>query len=78
MTEEQKQRMFLNWHNQWIVPELERRHGKDNIPEDTKVTECLVLLPKGQTPIVKFNGEFGWRLPSMLNLLLAVYDLSFK
>lgn len=60
MTEEQKQRMFLNWHNQWIVPELERRHGKDNIPEDTKVTECLVLLPKGQTPIVKFNGEFGW------------------
>lgn len=42
-----------------MKPELSRRFG-DNIPADFKIHRCLVRLPKGNTPIVAFNEEFGF------------------
>lgn len=62
MSNEQKKEFFQNWHDQWIKPELNRRFGETGIPENFVIRECLVTFPKGQVPIVQFDGEFGWHI----------------
>lgn len=78
MTDEQKQVFFDNWHNQWIRPEIDKRFDSTGVPDNFKIRECLVMLPRGQSPIVQFNDEFGWMVqnPNMSNgKILADFEV---
>lgn len=48
-------------HNTWVEPELEKRRASGNLPDDFKIRECLITMPKDRAAIVAFNNEFGWR-----------------
>jgi len=44
----------------WINPELERRKRENILPDNFKLLQCLIRLPKGTAPIIEFNDEIGW------------------
>ncbi len=53
-----------NLYNQiwklWIEPEIQRRTQYGSLPEDFKISRCLIRLPKDKPPIVEFNDEISW------------------
>jgi hypothetical protein len=55
-----------NFFNQimklWVNPEIESRKSNGALPELFTIYKCLITLPKGNPPIVKFNEEFGWEV----------------
>src|SRR4051812_14079612 len=57
-------RFFDTMYQRYIPPEIERRRAEGNLPADFAIMTCLIRLPKDQTPIIEFNGEFGWEVKS--------------
>jgi hypothetical protein len=55
-----KQNFARNLHEQFIQPEIERRQEAGTFPDEFKIRECLIRLPKDGRPLVEFNREFGW------------------
>ena len=48
-------------HEKYILPEIDNRWGGlDNLPDGFKIRECIILVPIGSDPIVRFNREIGW------------------
>jgi hypothetical protein len=56
-----RQNLFNHTHSLWIEPELARRRDAGKLPEDFKIRQCLIKLPRGGTPIVEFNEEISWK-----------------
>ena len=52
--------IFNQIHKQWIEPEIAKRLETGMLPDDFKIVECLVKLPKDRLPVVLFNDEIGW------------------
>jgi hypothetical protein len=56
------QTVFQNIDRDFIQPEISRRKTEGEFPQDFKIWECLIRLPKDRPSIVEFNQEFGWRV----------------
>ena len=56
----------INFFNQimklWVNPEIESRKSNCTLPKLFSIKKCLIMLPKDNPPIVKFNEEFGWEV----------------
>lgn len=62
MLDEQGMQTFFNdVHRLWVEPELERRREEGLIEDAFRIRQCLILLPKSQPPIVRFNSEVNWQ-----------------
>lgn len=61
MDTEVQSKIWQEIHHTWVEPELEKRRASGNLPDDFKIRECLITLPKGYSAVVAFNNEFGWR-----------------
>jgi hypothetical protein len=46
----------------WVNPEIERRKQNGTLQSPLIIQKCLITFPKGSSPIVKFNEEFGWEV----------------
>jgi len=44
----------------FVQPEVERRRQTGQLPDDFKIRQFRILMPKGQEAIVQFNDEIDW------------------
>lgn len=52
--------IFNQVTNLYVLPEIKRRSDEGNLPDDFKVRQCLIKLPRNREPIVLFNEEVKW------------------
>jgi hypothetical protein len=52
--------MFDQIDKFWVLPEINKRKQNNKLPEDFKIYQCLIKLPKDTIPIVEFNDEIKW------------------
>jgi len=55
------QNFFNHIKQLWIEPEFERRKEKGTLPKTLQVTQCLIMFPEKNPPLVQFNDEFSWK-----------------
>lgn len=60
MDTEIQSKIWQEIHDTWIEPELEKRRVSGNLPDNFKIRECLITMPKDRAAVVAFNDEFGW------------------
>jgi len=60
LNQEAASRSFTDVHKVWVAPEWQRRVDRGELPEGYRIRRCLILLPRGRDPIVKFNEEISW------------------
>jgi hypothetical protein len=61
LSEKGAQNLFKQINSMWIEPEVLRRKEAKTLPENFKLWQCLIKLPKSQPPIIEFNDEIKWK-----------------
>jgi len=60
LSEKGVQALFGQTYALWIKPEISHRKQASLLPENFKIRQCLIKLPKKEPPIVEFNEEIKW------------------
>jgi len=69
--------MFRQITNLYVVPEIKKRRDERKLPNEFRVKQCLIKLPRNREPIVLFNNEVNWLVYVAMSEAVQAGDIPY-